>query len=103
MACRSRTDKTLHHSVVRGSSRRSSNVLLLPTGVRKLRQNASHYLSRVAAGELIETTDRGRPVARLVPITDDPWQDLINVRDLKPRDYGFSGSEALQGLRADER
>ena len=84
-------------------------------GVRKLRQNASHYLSRVVAGELIEITDRGRPVARLVPITDDPWQDLINAgevvpgsrrvnaRDLKPRDYGFSGSEALRRLRADER
>jgi prevent-host-death family protein len=84
-------------------------------GIRELRQNASHYLSRVAAGELIEITDRGRPVARLVPITDDPWQDLINAgevvsgsrhvnaRDLKPRDYGFSGSEALQRLRADER
>ena len=84
-------------------------------GVRELRQNASHYLSRVAAGELIEVTERGRPVARLVPITDDPWQDLINAgevvpgsrqvnaRDLKPHDYGFSGSEALQRLRADER
>jgi prevent-host-death family protein len=84
-------------------------------GVRELRQYASHYLSRVAAGELIEITDRGRPVARLVPITDDSWQDLINAgevvpgsrrvnaRDLKPRDYGFSGSEALQRLRADER
>ncbi|MGO9924798.1 MAG: type II toxin-antitoxin system Phd/YefM family antitoxin [Mycobacterium sp.] len=84
-------------------------------GVRELRQNASHYLSRVAAGELIEVTDRGRPVARLVPITDDPWQDLINAgevvrgsrhvnaRDLRPSDYGFSGSQALQRLRADER
>lgn len=84
-------------------------------GVRELRQNASRYLSRVAAGELIEITERGRPVARLVPITDDLWQDLINagevvpgsrqvdVHNLKPRDYGFSGSEALQRLRADER
>jgi hypothetical protein len=33
-------------------------------GVRELRQNASHYLSRVAAGEFIEITDLGRPVAR---------------------------------------
>jgi prevent-host-death family protein len=84
-------------------------------GVRELRQNASRYLSRVAEGEQIEITERGRPVARLVPITDDPWQDLITARevvpgsrqltvgDLKPHDYGFSGSEALQQLRADER
>jgi prevent-host-death family protein len=84
-------------------------------GVRELRQNASHYLSRVAAGELIEITDRGHPVARLVPITDDPWQDLIyagevvpgrgdtDVRSLKPGDYGFNGSEALERLRSEER
>ncbi|HME49160.1 MAG TPA: type II toxin-antitoxin system prevent-host-death family antitoxin [Mycobacterium sp.] len=83
--------------------------------MRELRQNASHYLSRVAAGELIEITDRGRPVARLVPITDDPWLDLIhagevvpatgqaNPRQFKPRDYGFSGSAALARLRSDER
>jgi antitoxin (DNA-binding transcriptional repressor) of toxin-antitoxin stability system len=31
------------------------------TGVRELRQNASAYRARVAAGELIEITDRGRP------------------------------------------
>jgi prevent-host-death family protein len=37
-------------------------------GVRELRQNASRYLKRVESGETIEVTDRGRPVARLVPI-----------------------------------
>ena len=84
-------------------------------GVRELRQHASLYLSRVAAGEFIEITDRGRPVARLVPITDDPWQDLINagevlpgtdqtdIRQLKPRNYGFSASAALERLRSHER
>jgi len=37
-------------------------------GVRELRQNASAVLRRVQAGEILEVTDRGRPVARLVPI-----------------------------------
>ena len=37
-------------------------------GVRELRQNASRYLARVANGEAIEVTDRGRPIARLVPV-----------------------------------
>jgi len=36
-------------------------------GVRELRQNASKYLRRVVQGESIEITDRGRPVAVLVP------------------------------------
>ena len=37
-------------------------------GVRELRQNASTYLREVEAGETIEITDRGRPIALLVPI-----------------------------------
>lgn len=37
-------------------------------GVRELRQNLSVYLERVLAGERLEVTDRGRPVAMLVPL-----------------------------------
>jgi prevent-host-death family protein len=36
-------------------------------GVRELRQNLSVYLRRVTAGETLEVTDRGRPVAVLAP------------------------------------
>jgi len=38
-------------------------------GVRELRQRASELLRRVEAGETIEVTDRGRPVAALVPLS----------------------------------
>lgn len=37
-------------------------------GIRELRQNASQHLREVEKGETIEVTDRGRPVARIVPI-----------------------------------
>lgn len=37
-------------------------------GVRELRQHASQYLHRVEQGETMEVTQRGRPVARLVPV-----------------------------------
>jgi prevent-host-death family protein len=37
-------------------------------GVRELNQNTSQVIDRVRLGETIEVTDRGRPVARLVPI-----------------------------------
>ncbi len=37
-------------------------------GIRELRQNASEYVRRAEAGETIEVTDRGRPVARLAPL-----------------------------------
>jgi prevent-host-death family protein len=40
-------------------------------GVRELNQNTSQVLARVSGGETIEVTDRGRPVARLVPIHSD--------------------------------
>ncbi|MFZ1176956.1 MAG: type II toxin-antitoxin system prevent-host-death family antitoxin [Mycobacterium sp.] len=37
-------------------------------GIRELRQNASAWIAKVKAGVTIQITDRGRPVARLVPI-----------------------------------
>ena len=37
-------------------------------GVRELRQNLSVYLERVLTGEVLQVTDRGRPVAMLVPL-----------------------------------
>ena len=36
-------------------------------GVRELQQNASEVVKRAAAGEIIDITDRGRLVARMVP------------------------------------
>lgn len=47
-------------------------------GVRELRQNASAVLRRVKAGEIVEVTERGEPVARLVPIKPlSPYQQMI--------------------------
>ncbi|HEX5138854.1 MAG TPA: type II toxin-antitoxin system prevent-host-death family antitoxin [Planctomycetota bacterium] len=37
-------------------------------GIRELRQRASECLRLVRHGEVIQVTDRGRPVATLVPI-----------------------------------
>lgn len=87
-------------------------------GVRELRQHASRHLARVEAGETLEVTDRGRPVARLVPVTGDPWEDLVAQGLVTPAAPGAdlldvmpaalpagvpSGSEVLARLRADER
>jgi prevent-host-death family protein len=84
-------------------------------GVRELRQHASRYLARVAGGESLEVTDRGRPVARLVPVEADPWTDLLRAGRLvlpeddadvvadAPADYGVAASDALAAMRDDER
>ncbi|QHD84930.1 type II toxin-antitoxin system prevent-host-death family antitoxin [Gordonia sp. JH63] len=38
-------------------------------GIRELRQHASQYLAQVEAGEELAITNRGRTVARLVPVS----------------------------------
>lgn len=84
-------------------------------GVRELRQNASRYLARVRAGESLQITDRGRPVARLIPPAEDSWGEMIargeiippelpgDILDEPPVDYGFSASQVLAELREHER
>ena len=37
------------------------------TGIRNLKDNLSRYIARAATGERVLITDRGRPVAELVP------------------------------------
>ena len=54
-------------------------------GVRELRQQASRYLREVERGDSIEVTDRGRPVARLVPIPRSSRIDaLLASGDISP-------------------
>jgi prevent-host-death family protein len=36
-------------------------------GIRELKSRLSHYLRLVKAGRIVEITERGRPVARIVP------------------------------------
>jgi prevent-host-death family protein len=50
----------------------SYNGWMKQIGIRELNQHASRVIDRVRNGEVIEVTDRGRPVARVVPITDTP-------------------------------
>lgn len=45
--------------------------------MRDLKQNASQVLRRVKGGESLEVTERGRPVARLTPVREDPDDDLL--------------------------
>lgn len=84
-------------------------------GVRELRQNASRYLERAARGERLQITDRGRPVALLVPSPSDPWQELVASGRIIPRtdergawqeppvDYGIDASSRLEEMRETER
>ena len=88
-------------------------------GIRELRQHASRYLKSVAEhGETIEVTDRGRPVARLIPVPQleaidrlaadgrlsDASVDLLSLGEpMPPRPGVPAASAALAAARADER
>jgi prevent-host-death family protein len=86
-------------------------------GVRELRDNVSMVLRRVAAGEAIEVTDHGHPIARIVPLRyrnaldqmvaegrATPGEgDLLDEAPLPPPPGAPTSSRALAELRADER
>lgn len=85
-------------------------------GIRALKQNASQVVARVAAGEIITITDRGRPVALLAPIPVDRLDALLaagharaakrRLVDLSPppdREKRSSLSQRLAEMRDDER
>lgn len=74
-------------------------------GVRELRQRASRYPARVAGGETLEVTDRGRAVAHLVPVRADPWDDPITSGRVSPAEDGDDAAleAALAAIRSEER
>ena len=53
-------------------------------GIRTLQQNASAVVSRAEAGEIIDVTDRGRLVARLVPTNRRPLEQLRAAGLVRP-------------------
>ncbi|HSM33686.1 MAG TPA: type II toxin-antitoxin system prevent-host-death family antitoxin [Anaerolineae bacterium] len=55
-------------------------------GIRQLRQQASSILRRVSAGETIEVTDRGRPVALMVRAMPSGLARLEQEGLLRPAD-----------------
>jgi prevent-host-death family protein len=88
--------------------------------VRALRNQTAEVLNRVKAGEIVELTEHGRPIARIVPLTLDMWEHLkllgevesaeendgTEIADIAPA-KGAPGvappSEILARLRAGER
>jgi len=48
-------------------------------GIRDLKQNASAVVARVKAGETIVVTERGVPVAMLVPAGELRLEDLVQA------------------------
>jgi prevent-host-death family protein len=53
-------------------------------GVRALKQNASAVVADAAAGTVVTITDRGRPVAQLIPLPSSHLETLVAARRARP-------------------
>ena len=40
---------------------------MVTVGIRELKNNLSHYMRKVMAGHRVTVTDRGKPVAEIIP------------------------------------
>lgn len=70
-------------------------------GVRELRQRASELLRRVEAGETIEITDRGRPVALLSPMPDGgPYEQILASGEIERATIDLDDLPEPVGLEA---
>jgi prevent-host-death family protein len=82
----------------------------MEAGVRELKSRLSEFLGVVAAGEQVVVTDRGRPVARLVPFAtesavdrgiEDGWIDAPRRTALPPFDRVTAERSVLDVLDED--
>jgi prevent-host-death family protein len=53
-------------------------------GIRELKQNASKVIKEVKEGEAVTVTEHGVPVAKIIPIAKDRYQELIDDGTLEP-------------------
>lgn len=82
-------------------------------GIRALKQNASAVVAEVLAGESVTVTDRGRPVAAMIPLPTSPLGLLLasgqarpprrSLHELLEPTQGPSLSNELAAMREAER
>lgn len=86
-------------------------------GVRELRQQASRHLLAVQAGQTLRITDRGKPVAMIIPVPQRTGLegleasgrlarakgDLLRAAPRRPKKGVPLPSEVLRRMRARER
>ena len=84
--------------------------------IRSLNQDTAGVLARVEHGEVVEITNRGRPIARIVPVSPDSMAELVANGTLTPptilapfampsvaADLGPDAGELMTVLRDEER
>ncbi len=82
-------------------------------GIRALKQNASAVVAQAAAGATITITDRGRPVAQLMPLPLSRLDALVQaglarparrkITELAAPEPGMALTATLSAMRDEER
>lgn len=80
-------------------------------GIRELRDHLSRYLDRVQAGEEVVVTDRGRAVARVLPMSGERTVDRLVAEGLvtparkpkQPSSPPLRAAGTVSDLVADQR
>lgn len=68
-------------------------------GVRELKNRLSGMLRRVKQGETVTVTERGRPIAVLVPVREGESQDLLRILARTGR-FTWSGGKPTGATKA---
>lgn len=63
----------------------------MDVGIRELRADLSRFIKRVREGEEIVVTDRGKPVARIVPVAERKIDRLIREGKVTPAPKPWRG------------
>jgi len=69
-------------------------------GIRELRQQATAVLRRVMAGEVIDVTEHGHPIARIVPLQRSALDQLVTDGRATPADGDLLDALDKLGLPA---
>lgn len=83
----------------------------MEVGLRELRNNLSRYLDRVREGEQLVVTDRGRAIARVLPLATERVLDRLIAegvvtparRPKRPAGQPIKSSGAVSDLIAEQR
>lgn len=70
---------------------------MVRTGIAELKSRLSHFLRITRSGEEVIITDRGRPVARLVPVDDLGDERPVHLVDMERRGEVRIGTGELPG------
>ncbi len=74
---------------------------MVHVGIAELKSQLSHFLSITRAGEEVLITDRGRPVARLMPLDESTADVPVHIREMERRGEVRIGTRTTPEITGD--